>query len=128
MELENKVIGQNIARFRKLKDIKAADMASRIGLGEAAYTKYERGETSITLDFVQKVSNELGIDPITLISTTPANIFENFTNSPVSINGNSTVYLMDEKQLDQITKLTESVIALNRKVLETLSKWVSSAD
>jgi hypothetical protein len=35
---------------------------------------------------------------------------------------------MDEKQLDQITKLTESVIALNRKVLETLSKWVSSAD
>ncbi|MBS1746117.1 MAG: helix-turn-helix transcriptional regulator [Bacteroidetes bacterium] len=42
--MDNLTIGRNIAKFRKLKDIKAFDMAERLGLKEATYTKYERGK------------------------------------------------------------------------------------
>lgn len=117
MELDNQVIGKNIARLRKLKDIKAFDMAERLGMKEAAYTKYERGETSITLDFVQKVSQELDVDPITMLTTTPANIFENFTNSPVAINGNSTLHTIHEQQTLMMIKLMESIVSMNEKIV-----------
>ena len=50
MELDNKTVGRNIAKFRMLRDMKASTIAERLDLKEAAYTKYERGETAITLD------------------------------------------------------------------------------
>src|ERR1043165_421384 len=87
--LENKTIGRNLYKFRKIKEKKASEVADYIGISEAAYTKYERGETQITVDIIQKVAECLKVDPISIIANTPGNFVEN-TNSPNSIvSGNS---------------------------------------
>lgn len=55
--MTNDTIGQNIANLRKLKGIKAFEMAKRLNMKESTYTKYERGETAITIEFIDKVAN-----------------------------------------------------------------------
>lgn len=43
-------IGNNIRHCRQLLDKKATDVASDFDMSESAYTKYERGDTKITID------------------------------------------------------------------------------
>lgn len=118
--LENEAIGRNISMFRKIRGIKAFDMADRLGMKEATYTKYERGETKITIDFVQKVAEELKVDPLQILTTTPSNFIENGNNSPIAINGSNIT--TDEHQTQLITKLVESVMALNERVMKMLEE------
>jgi len=125
--LENKTIGRNLYKFRKVKEKKASEVADYIGISEAAYTKYERGETQITVDIIQKVAECLKVDPISIIANTPGNFVEN-TNSPNSIvSGNSSsiggdANYTDQKQTALITRLIEAQIALTEKVMALVEK------
>jgi transcriptional regulator with XRE-family HTH domain len=113
--LENKTIGRNLYKFRKIKDKKASDVAKYIGLGETAYTKYERGESKITIDLIQKVAEFYKIDPLQLLSTTASSHFvENVQHSPFAING--TVQTTNDEQTKIMLKLIESVISLSERV------------
>jgi transcriptional regulator with XRE-family HTH domain len=118
--LENEAIGRNISMFRKVRGIKAFDMAERLGMKEATYTKYERGETKITIDFVQKVAEELKVDPLQMLSTTPSNFIENGSNSPIAIQHNSSFQTTNEQQAQMMLKLMESVMAVNEKMMRLL--------
>ncbi|MES3017438.1 MAG: helix-turn-helix transcriptional regulator [Bacteroidota bacterium] len=122
MHLDTLTIGQNIAKFRKLKDIKASDMSERIGMKEGTYTKYERGETAITVDFLQKVAEVLDISPITLLSVSPSNILENIHNSSIAIQDHSTFQTSNEKQTQLMLKLMETVAVLNERIIKILEK------
>jgi transcriptional regulator with XRE-family HTH domain len=102
--------------FRKIRGIKAFDMADRLGMKEATYTKYERGETKITIDFVQKVAEELKVDPFKLLSTTANQVIENVSNSAIYGNYQTT----NEQQTQMMMKLIESIMALNEKVMKML--------
>ena len=114
--LENKTIGRNLSLYRKIRGIKAADMAERLGLKESSYTRYERGETAITIDFLQKSSEVLKVDPITLLSVNPSNIIDNAhsPNSVVALNS-SNWHTTNEEQTKLMLKLMESVVALLEK-------------
>lgn len=116
--LENEAIGRNISMFRKVRGIKAFDMAERLGMKEATYTKYERGETKITIDFVQKVASELKIDPFKLLSTNSNQYIENVHNSAVYGNYQT----VNEQQTQMMLKLMESVMAMNEKVMRLLEE------
>ena len=122
MELDNLTIGQNIAKFRKIKDLKAFDIAERLGMKEAAYTKYERGETAITIEFVQKVAEILEMNPLQILTTSPSNILENITNSPIAIQHHSTFQTYNEQQSQLMLKLIESVVTLNERLVSLLEK------
>ncbi len=121
MSIDNLTIGQNIAKFRKLKSIKAFDIAQKISLSESAYTKYERGETAITIDFVQKVADVLEIDPLQILATSPNNILENISNSSIAIQHHSTFQSYNEKQTQQVLKLMESVVLLNERLVTLIA-------
>jgi transcriptional regulator with XRE-family HTH domain len=120
MQLDNKIIGRNLSKFRRLQDIKAADLADRIGMKEAAYTKYERGETAITLEFVQKVADALKVDPITILSASPDNFIESISNTSNSAQvGNANTLEVtgdynssDKTQTELMMKLMEKLIGL----------------
>jgi transcriptional regulator with XRE-family HTH domain len=84
MEISNKAVGRNLAKFRMLRDMKAADLAERVGLKEDAYAKYERGETKITVDFIQKVATALNVDPISILATAPDKFIETISNNTMS--------------------------------------------
>jgi transcriptional regulator with XRE-family HTH domain len=124
--LENEAIGRNISMFRKVRGIKAFDMADRLGMKEATYTKYEWGETKITIDFVQKVAEELKVDPIQMLSNTPGNYIDSGNNSPGAIlgrvNGPYTYQTTNEQQTQMMLKLMESVMRMNEKIMNLLEE------
>jgi transcriptional regulator with XRE-family HTH domain len=120
--MDNTTVGRNIQKFRMLKDIKASDMATRLGMKEAAYTKYERGETAITLDFVQKVAEVLEIDPVLIVATSPNHILQNIQHSPIAIQHHSTFQTSNEQQTQLMFKLIESVVKLNERLIALLER------
>ncbi len=113
--LENKSIGRNLALFRKLRDKKAFEVAEHVGLSEAAYTKYERGESKITIEIIQKVAEFLKVDPLQIVSVTPSNFIENIQNSPAAGVGNyigANFNPYNEQLMQSLLKLMEKVIEL----------------
>ena len=119
--LENKTIGRHFYKFRKLRERKAFEVADFLGIKEATYTKYERGESKITIDIIQKVSEFLKVDPIQMISTNPENIIENINNSPFTFSGNVKTSYVDIKQTEIMMKMMETMMQMNeaiKKILE----------
>jgi len=118
--LDNKIVGRNMYITRKIKDTKAAEVADYLGISESAYTKYERGESQITIDIVQRVAQCLKVDPLNIISASHGNFVEAGNNSPVAINGyNETLH---EETINLMRKLIENQIAMNEKIMAMLEK------
>jgi transcriptional regulator with XRE-family HTH domain len=116
--LENTTIGRNIALFRKIRDKKAIDIANYIGISEAAFTRYERGESKITVEVIQKVAEFLKVDPLQLLAASPSNFVENVHNSPFAIHGSFTTY--NEEHTRIMLRLMENIVALNEKLVALL--------
>ncbi len=120
--LENKSIGRNLALFRKLRDKKAFEVAEYVGMSEAAYTKYERGESKITIEMIQKVAEFLKVDPLQIVSVSPNNFLENIQNSSIAIQDNSTFQTYNEQQMQTVLKLMENMMTISQKMIELLDK------
>ena len=125
--LDNKAIGGNISMYRKIRGFKASDVADRLGISESSYTRYERGETPITVDLIKQIADELNVDPVTLLSIHPSNFIDN-ANSPNSVvissnsMNSSELHTVNEEQTKMMLKLMESVIALNEKLISMINK------
>ncbi|AGA76714.1 helix-turn-helix domain-containing protein [Echinicola vietnamensis] len=55
--LDNQSTGHNMMTFRNLRNLKAMELAFQLGISEAAYTKYERGETKITVELIKRYAD-----------------------------------------------------------------------
>jgi len=123
--LENKNIGRNLALYRKLRDKKAMEVAEYVGIGEAAYTKYERGESKITIELIQKVAEFLNVDPLQIVSVSPGNFLENIQNSPAAGVGNyigENFNAYNEQQMQMMLKLMENMMSVSQKLIDFLDK------
>jgi transcriptional regulator with XRE-family HTH domain len=133
--LENKKIGHNLALYRKLREKKALEVAEYLGMKEASYTRYERGEAKITVDIIQKVAEFLNVDPLSILSAQPGAFIESFNNSPFSdspssvssgIGNNSSIgdnfNSANEKQAEIMMKLMENMLKLSGGMLEMMGK------
>ena len=119
--LENKTIGRNLSTFRMLRDKKALEVAEHLGIKEATYTKYERGESKITVEMVQKIAEFLNVDPMQILSAQPGHVIEHLTNSPVSINSSNNHTVINDKQTEVMMKMMETMMQMNeaiKKILE----------
>ena len=120
--LENKAIGRNMALYRKIRGIKALEVAEGLGLKEASYTRYERGEAAITVNVIQKVAEILKVDPLMLLSVSPSNFIENGNNSPNSANGYFYYQGADKEMMNTMMKLMENMTAISQKMIELMEK------
>lgn len=122
--LENSAIGKNITLYRKIKGVKALEVAEKLGLKEAAYTRYERGEGQLTINMIRKIAEILKIDPLLLVTANPISFIDNGHNSPNSIIALNASHCQtsSENQLQLVLKLIESVTALNDKLVTLLKK------
>ncbi len=121
---DNKAVGRNISMYRRALGYKALDVAERLEMKEQTYLKYERGETQITIDFVQNIADVLQVNPLMLLTVSPSNIIENGDNSPNAIlaiygHHNQT---SDPEQTKLITQLVENVMEMNEKIMKLLEK------
>ncbi len=120
--LDNKAIGRNIALYRKIRGLKAVDVAQKLGIGESSYSRYERGDGALTVDLIQQIAQILNVDPLNLIAVHPSNFIENGNNSPIAINGNSHYITTNEQQTQLLTELVKNVISLNEKFMAFLDE------
>lgn len=119
--LENKAIGRNFFRIRKVKDIKAKEVAIYLGMQEPTYTKYERGESKITIELIQKIAEFYKVDPLQLLTASPGNFIENVTNSSLFSNF-QTFQTYNEEQNKMMLQLMESIMNLNARLVSLLEK------
>jgi transcriptional regulator with XRE-family HTH domain len=124
--LENKSIGRNISLYRKIRGMKAMEVAEGLGLKEASYTRYERGDAAITVDVIQRVAEILKVDPLMLISVPAGSFLESGNNSPGAIlgkvGGSYNYQTYNEKQSDMMLKLMENVLTISQNLIELLNK------
>jgi transcriptional regulator with XRE-family HTH domain len=123
--LENKTIGHNMALYRKIRGIKALEVAEGLGLKEAAYTRYERGEASITVDVIQKVAEIMKVDPMMLLSVSPATFIENGSNSSNSANRYFHYQGVDKEMLQSMMKLMENMVTISQRLIDLMNKQSS---
>jgi transcriptional regulator with XRE-family HTH domain len=122
--LENNAIGRNISMYRKVRGVKAVEVARKLGLKEAAYTRYERGEVALTINIVRQVAEILKVDPLNLLALTPTNFVESgnsSTNTVVSLNS-SNWQTSSEEQTKMMIALMQSVTALSERLTAMLEK------
>ncbi len=122
--MENSAIGRNISLYRKIRDVKAKQVAEKLGMKEAAYTRYERGEGAITIKMVREIAEVLKVDPLNLIALSPGSLTESGNNSPsaiVALQANN-CQTINDNQLQLTLKLIESVTALNEKLIGMIGK------
>ena len=122
MELNSLMVGHNIYLYRKIRDMKAHDVAECLGMKEATYSKYERGETAITIEFIQKVAEVLQTDPIQLLSASPGNFLESINHSSFTFHGNSAYNYTNEQQTTMMLKLMENIITVNERIVLLLER------
>jgi transcriptional regulator with XRE-family HTH domain len=120
--LENKTIGRNMALYRKIKGMKALEVAEGLGLKEASYTRYERGEAAITVDIVQKVAEIIKVDPTMLLSVAPDTFIENGSNSSNSANRYFYYHGVDKEMLQSMMKLMENMVTISQRLIDLMNK------
>jgi len=118
--IENKTIGRNISMYRKIRGMKASDVAERLGMKEASYTRYERGEGQITVDLIQQVSEVFNVDPMTLLSVSPTNFIE--SSSHFAMRDYYNQQNANDQQMQAMTKILENMSILTEKLIALLDK------
>ncbi|GAB3668850.1 hypothetical protein GCM10028791_44080 [Echinicola sediminis] len=115
--LDNQSIGHNMMTFRKLRSLKAMELAFHLGICEAAYTKYERGETKITVDLIKRYADYVQVDPIHILTIKPGQLIEYFYEFE------KRKVLMDGSQFDALLEILRELKGSN----ETLKSLIKEA-
>lgn len=66
-----------IKQIRELKNLTQEHIANQLGLSVRAYSKIETGETQLTINRLNEISNILNIDPIEVLGFDEKQIFNN---------------------------------------------------
>jgi transcriptional regulator with XRE-family HTH domain len=75
-----KNIGDNIKKFRELKNITREQLASDLKMSLSNYSKIERGEIDLTISRVHEIANILEIDVSQILNFDATQIF-NISNN-----------------------------------------------
>lgn len=68
-------IGDNIKKFRELKNITREKLASDLKMSLSNYSKIERGEIDLTLSRIQEIAGILGVDVSQILNFDATQIF-----------------------------------------------------
>lgn len=88
------VLGVVLANFRKELNVEQADMAARMGLSQASYSRLESGKSAFSVDQLYQAASALGIagDKLTSrLNRTIVNLQENDVSVVPQLRGNTTL-------------------------------------
>jgi transcriptional regulator with XRE-family HTH domain len=76
-------IGDNIKKFRELKNITRETISSELNMSLSGYSKIERNEVDLTISKVQKIAEVLGVDLSQILNFDASQIFNVSNNNSV---------------------------------------------
>lgn len=107
-----------LKQLRELKNLTQEHIATQLGLTTRAYSKIESGETQLTINRLNEISNILNIDPMEVLGFDHQNVFNNCTQEGnIGINHIS----VPEKLMEQYEKtiqVLEDEIALLKSIIK----------
>lgn len=68
---------QKLKQIRELKNLSQEYIATQLGLSVRAYSKIETGETQLTINRLNEISNIMGVDPIEVLGFDEKQVFNN---------------------------------------------------
>src|SRR5690554_7125312 len=103
-------IGDNIKKFRELKNITREQLASELGLSVSGYSKIERGEIDLTISRVQEIAQILEVDVLQILNFDATQVF--------NVSHNQFVQELGVKEVQNFTQ-TDDYREKYIKMLET---------
>lgn len=83
---DSKLFGQNLKKYRKMKELSQENIATTLGKTKATISKYENGDLLMTAEDIAKVCDELGIYSSDLFEQEYKNINKENSNNPFKSN------------------------------------------
>lgn len=129
MERKN-MYGAKIKAFRIMRGFSQEDMATRLDIAQATYSKIEGNKQKATPEQLEKISKELGVTIADITSNEPIVIMNNASNQGTQGIGHIEHFYADQKELyeklifskdDEIKSLKEIIQSL-KDVIASLSK------
>jgi len=117
-----------IRKMRDLKGIKQEDMALFLGISQQAYSKLETGESELSLQKLEKITEKLEISLQTLLDFSPHNIFQNNqlkNKNPTQNIYQSPAFSPHEKTLYE--KVIENLEKENARLAQTVEALLKKA-
>ncbi len=111
------LLSQQLRKKRMEKGFQAKDMAYALKITPSAYSRIESGKTKVSLDMANKISKKLETPLDELFDTSKSNYdIKNGDNSPLNLAAeNSTLILQNEKLVEAVLKLADSVTKNNEQ-------------
>ena len=125
MEMESARIGEKIRKIRELKGLKQSNLAEKLGLTMNGYGKIERGETTLTLERLEQISEALGMKVLDLMHFDEKVVFniQRMDNSaPNGIVNNYPVSEPERELYQQQILALKEIIATQKELIEALKK------
>lgn len=76
-------IGDNIKKFRELKNITRETLAAELDMSVSGYSKVERGEIDLTISRIEKIAQIIGVDMSQILNFDATQIFNVSNNKLV---------------------------------------------
>jgi transcriptional regulator with XRE-family HTH domain len=125
MEMESTRIGEKIRKIRELKGLKQVNVAEKLGMTLNGYGKIERGETAITMERLEQVSNILGMKVLDVLHFDEKVVFNIQKMDNSAPNGIINNYPVSNSERDlflqQIIALKE-IIETQKELIQELRK------
>ncbi len=118
-------VNEKIRFLRENQNWSQEEMANKLNMSTNGYSKIERGETRLTINKLEQISEVFGVDILELLSLGESNVVlfqdsdNNFNNSII----NSSQELASEiKQLRQTVSHKDEIINQKDALLESLQR------
>lgn len=111
-----------VKNIRELKNLTQEYMANQLNLSLRAYSKIESGETQLTINRINEISNILNVNPLELLGFDEKNIF-NIHNS--TGNNGYNLITSSEKMIEHYEEVIEFLKEQNKTLLSIIEKMRS---
>jgi len=114
-------IGDNIKKFRELKNLTREQIAAELNMSLSNYSKIERGEIDLTISRIYDIAKVIGIDVSQILNFDATQIF-NVSNNQGVVGKNETLTIHNDDYKEKYIKLLEIENARLNQLINSLQK------
>lgn len=109
--------GMKLRMVRELRGLSQENIASRLGIAQNTYSKYENNQIKISAEMIEKIASILDVSPMDIMGQAPAVI--NFDQNNGTLFGNIDTIILSQKELyEQIISSKDSEIGRLQKMVD----------
>ncbi len=118
--------GDRIKYFRKQKGLSQAEMAEKLHITPAAYSKIETNRTNLATVVLEKIADELEVSPLAIMKEDPVVVnFNDSANNHSTVNSwinAETVFNYQKELVDKLHAAKDAEIETLKQTIENLQK------